>query len=149
MPSKHPLKQSGRGLRRIRFCLPPRDAMYSNLTARVLVKLLGHGGAVFCLVQWGMGGMDPYGSPYSIPNNGLQNPIPHSLLRTRQYCVLGVASGSRDLPSHSAVAKRPNSQSIRAHPVLEVWCADPVRGQRIGTLPGLPWLFHICSHRQE
>ena len=27
--------------------------------------------------------MDPYSSPY-IPNNGLNNPFPHSLLRTRQ-----------------------------------------------------------------
>ena len=31
------------------------------------------------------GGMDPYSSPYIIPNsNSLHNPFPHSLLRTRQ-----------------------------------------------------------------
>ena len=28
--------------------------------------------------------MDPYTSPYIIPNNSLHNPFPHSLLRTRQ-----------------------------------------------------------------
>ena len=37
---------------------------------------------VWCLV--GNGGMDPYSSPYIIPNNSLHNPFPHSLLRTRQ-----------------------------------------------------------------
>ena len=31
-----------------------------------------------------MGEMDPYRSPYIIPNNSLHNPFPHSLLRTRQ-----------------------------------------------------------------
>ena len=29
--------------------------------------------------------MDPYSSPYIIPNNCLHNPFPHSLLRTRQF----------------------------------------------------------------
>ena len=28
--------------------------------------------------------MDPFSSPYRIPNNGLHNPFPHSLLSTRQ-----------------------------------------------------------------
>ena len=28
--------------------------------------------------------MDPYSSPYIIPNNIPHNPFPHSLLRTRQ-----------------------------------------------------------------
>ena len=28
--------------------------------------------------------MDPYSSSYMIPNNSLHNPVPHSLLRTRQ-----------------------------------------------------------------
>ena len=35
-------------------------------------------------LQVGSGGMDPYSSPYIIPNNRLHNPFPHSLLRTRQ-----------------------------------------------------------------
>ena len=29
--------------------------------------------------------MDPYSSPCIIPNNSLHNPVPHSLLRTRQF----------------------------------------------------------------
>ena len=37
---------------------------------------------VWCLV--GNGGLDPYSSPYIIPNNSLHNPFPHSLLRTGQ-----------------------------------------------------------------
>ena len=40
-----------------------------------------------CLTVWflvGNGGMDPYSSPYIIPNNSLHNPFPHSPLRTRQ-----------------------------------------------------------------
>ena len=32
--------------------------------------------------------MDPYSSPYIIPNNSPHNPFPHSLLRTRQSKVL-------------------------------------------------------------
>ena len=36
----------------------------------------------WCLV--GNGGMDPYYSPYIIPNNCRHNPFPHSLLRTRR-----------------------------------------------------------------
>ena len=28
--------------------------------------------------------MDPYSSPYIIPNNSLHNPCPHSLLSTRK-----------------------------------------------------------------
>ena len=34
--------------------------------------------------------MDPYSSPYIIPNSSLHNPFPHSLLRTRQVSVTGV-----------------------------------------------------------
>ena len=29
--------------------------------------------------------MDPYSSPYIIPNNSPHSPFPHSLLRTRQF----------------------------------------------------------------
>ena len=36
------------------------------------------------------GGMDPYSSPYIIPNNSLQNPFPHSLLRTTQLIFRSV-----------------------------------------------------------
>ena len=36
--------------------------------------------SVWCL---GNGGMDPYSSPYIIPNNSPHNPFPHSLRRTR------------------------------------------------------------------
>ena len=32
----------------------------------------------------GNGGMDPYSSPYIIPNHSPNNPFPHSLLSTRQ-----------------------------------------------------------------
>ena len=31
--------------------------------------------------------MDPYSSPYIIPNSSLHNPFPHSLLRTRQSAL--------------------------------------------------------------
>ena len=31
--------------------------------------------------------MGPKSSPYTIPNNSLHNPFPHSLLRTRQSCA--------------------------------------------------------------
>ena len=34
--------------------------------------------------------MDPYSSPYRIPNNGAHNPFPHSLLRTRQKFQSGI-----------------------------------------------------------
>ena len=34
--------------------------------------------------------MDPYRSPYIIPNNSLHNPFPHSLLRTRQFRDWGI-----------------------------------------------------------
>ena len=43
---------------------------------------LGVGSSVWCLV--GNGGMDPYSSPYITPNNSPPNPIPHSLLSTRE-----------------------------------------------------------------
>ena len=31
--------------------------------------------------------MDPYSSPYIIPNNSPHNPFPHSLIGTRQYTL--------------------------------------------------------------
>ena len=31
--------------------------------------------------------MDPYSSPYIIPNNGPRNPFPHALLSTRRSCL--------------------------------------------------------------
>ena len=39
------------------------------------------------LAPWclrGKGGMDPYGSPYIIPDNDPYNPVPLSLLGTRE-----------------------------------------------------------------
>ena len=38
--------------------------------------------------------MDPYSSPYIIPNNSPHNPFPHSLLSTRQF---GVGLGAVDI----------------------------------------------------
>ena len=35
----------------------------------------------------GNGGMDPYSSPYIIPNNSPHIPFPHSLLSTRELRV--------------------------------------------------------------
>ena len=40
----------------------------------------------WCLA--GNGGVDPYTSPYIIPNNSPHNPFPHSLLSTRKYSTL-------------------------------------------------------------
>ena len=38
--------------------------------------------------------MDPYSSPYIIPNNGPHNPFPHPPLRTRQrWMVLDLMDG--------------------------------------------------------
>ena len=44
--------------------------------------------------------MDPYSSPEIIPKNRLQNPFPHSLLRTRQAAA---ESSSQELLSRLSV----------------------------------------------
>ena len=36
----------------------------------------------------GNGGMDPYSSPYTIPNNCPHNPFPHFLLSTREFWII-------------------------------------------------------------
>ena len=47
--------------------------------------------------------MDPYSSPEIIPKNRLQNPLPHSLLRTRQCCQAAAESSSQELLSRLSV----------------------------------------------
>ena len=39
----------------------------------------------------GNGGMDPYSSPYIIPNKNPYSPFPHSLLSTREVLELSVS----------------------------------------------------------
>ena len=39
--------------------------------------------------------MDPYSSPYIIPNNGPRNPFPHSLLSTRELITVPSCTGQK------------------------------------------------------
>ena len=56
----------------------------TNPSANLAFQLLTGQGEKTVWFLVGNGGMDPYGSPYTIPNNCLHNPFPHSLPRTRQ-----------------------------------------------------------------
>ena len=64
----------------------------------------GHGpmalsaATVWCLV--GNGGMDPYSSPYIIPNNRPHSPFPLSFLRTRQ--AIAASPGAAGIQSQAA-----------------------------------------------
>ena len=43
--------------------------------------------------------MDPYSSPYILPNNGLHNEFPHSLLRARQFHAPDVGPSRSEVKS--------------------------------------------------
>ena len=64
--------------------------------------------------------MDPYASPYIIPNNSPHNPFPHSLLRTRQ-------SAAEDLKQRPVGTKQTGTLRLEG-------CAD---SRRIG-VDGFP-----------
>ena len=55
--------------------------------------------------------MDPYSSPYIIPNSSLHNPFPHSLLRTRQAIS---SRANHPKPRHTRVeAAKPSPKEFK------------------------------------
>ena len=58
--------------------------------------------------------MDPYSSPYIIPNNSLHNPFPHSLLSTRQLSYTLKPASHPKVPPHGADLEALDSGQTKA-----------------------------------
>ena len=58
-----------------------------------------------CQFLVGNGGIDPYSSPYIIPDNSLQNLFPHSLQSTRQQRLLEVGPWLLDFDTAWAILR--------------------------------------------
>ena len=83
-----------------------------RIGAHVLgLRILGRGPSLEkptppdCQFLVGNGGIDPYSSPYIIPDNSLQNLFPHSLQSTRQQRLLEVGPWLLDFDTAWAILR--------------------------------------------